>query len=98
LEGVHLWANDLTETDLSNANLREADFAGSITGPLLSESPDEDFGDAILTDADLSGADLTDATITKEQLAQCASLGGATMPNGQKYEEWLKSNGRGEDE
>lgn len=91
LEGVHLWANDLTEADLSNANLREADFAGSITGPLLSDSPDADFGDAILTDADLTGADLTDATITEEQLAQCASLEGATMPDGRKYEDWLNA-------
>jgi uncharacterized protein YjbI with pentapeptide repeats len=97
LEGVHLWANDLTEADLSNANLREADFAGSATGPLLSDNPDADFGDAILTDADLSGADLTDAIITEEQLAQCASLEGATMPNGKKYEEWLKDReGSGE--
>jgi uncharacterized protein YjbI with pentapeptide repeats len=65
-------------------------LAGSIIGPIISESPDADFGDAILTDADLSGADLTDATITEEQLAQCASLEGATMPNRQRYEEWLK--------
>jgi uncharacterized protein YjbI with pentapeptide repeats len=50
-----------------------------------------------LTDANLAGADLTDAIITEEQLAQCASLEGATMPNGQKYEDWLKSKGSGED-
>ena len=89
MQGVHLWDNDLTGANLTNANLREADFAGSITGPILSGDPDEDFGDAILTDADLSGADLTDATITEEQIAQCASLEGATMPGGQKYEDWL---------
>jgi uncharacterized protein YjbI with pentapeptide repeats len=95
LRCVRLWANDLTGADLGNADLREADFAGSISGPLISDDPDANFGDAILTDANLAGADLTDAIITEEQLAQCASLEGATMPNGQKYEDWLKS--RGED-
>jgi hypothetical protein len=45
----------------------------------------------------LSGADLTNALVTEEQLYQAKSLEGATMPNGQKYEEWLKSKGRGQD-
>jgi uncharacterized protein YjbI with pentapeptide repeats len=52
---------------------------------------------ANLRDADLSGADLRDEIVTDEQLATCESLEGATMPNGQKYEEWLKSKGCGED-
>jgi hypothetical protein len=30
-------------------------------------------------------------------LAACKSLEGATMPNGQKYEDWLTSKGRGDD-
>jgi transposase len=34
---------------------------------------------------------------TEEQLTAAASLEGASMPNGQKYEGWLKSKGRGED-
>jgi|SRR5215210_5866145 len=48
-----------------------------------------DLRDAILSRADLLGADLTGATgVTKEQLEQQARfLQGATMPNGQKYEE-----------
>ena len=29
--------------------------------------------------------------ITEAQLQQAKSLAGATMPDGQKYEEWLKS-------
>lgn len=95
LQGVHLWGNNLTGANLSNAKLQDTDFAGSITGPILSGDPDEDFGDAILAGADLSGADLTDATITEEQIAQCASLEGATMPDGQKYQDWLKSEGHG---
>ena len=45
-----------------------------------------------LSDADLSDAHLTDASgITNEELEQQAeSLEGATMPDGQKYEDWLK--------
>ena len=57
-----------------------------------------------LTGADLSRANLSDANlsdadgITNEVLAQQAkSLKDATMPNGQKYEDWLKSKDRGED-
>jgi hypothetical protein len=40
------------------------------------------------------GADLEGA---QGQLADTRSLQGATMPNGQKYENWLKSKGRAED-
>jgi Pentapeptide repeats (8 copies) len=54
-----------------------------------------DLRGAGLSGADLSGADLRGADtlfITPKKLAQRAkSLEGATMPNGQKYEEWLKS-------
>jgi hypothetical protein len=46
----------------------------------------------------LSRADLNQATEwSEEQLAAAKSLEGATMPNGQKYEDWLKSKGSGED-
>ncbi len=48
---------------------------------------------ADLREANLSGAE----GITKEQLDQAESLEGATMPNWQKYEDWLKSKGSGED-
>ena len=51
---------------------------------------------ASLTAADLSGANLSDAYVTEEQLATCKSLEGATMPNGQNYENWLTSSGREE--
>jgi uncharacterized protein YjbI with pentapeptide repeats len=60
-------------------------------------------GEAIvhLTLADLSGADLSGAYLkeadlsgaigwTEEQLTAARCLEGATMPNGQKYEDWLK--------
>ena len=70
-------------TDLSGATLSEAQFCN-----------------AWLHGVKLSGADLEGAKgITTEELVQQAfSLEGATMPNGQKYEEWLKyKEGRGED-
>jgi hypothetical protein len=47
---------------------------------------------ADLSEADLSGANLRRARgVTNEELEQpAASLEGATMPDGQKYEDWLK--------
>jgi uncharacterized protein YjbI with pentapeptide repeats len=78
--------------DLGGATLREADLAGA------------DLFNANLSGADLSGANLSWANllgvrgISGEQLEeQCKVLIGATMPNGQKYEDWRKSKGRGED-
>ena len=50
--------------------------------------------DATLRGAKLSKADLSGAKdTTSKQLAQAKSLEGATMSNGQKYEDWLKSKG-----
>jgi len=49
-----------------------------------------------LREADLRGADLREADlghtkgVSNEQLSAARSLEGATMPNGQKYEEWRK--------
>jgi uncharacterized protein YjbI with pentapeptide repeats len=86
LHEAELGGVDLSGADLRDANLREASMVGSY--PLM--------GPAWLNNADLTGADLSDATgITNEELEQqAASLEGATMPNGQKYEDWLKSKGR----
>ncbi len=60
--------------------------------------------EANLTNAQLSNTELDNANIggacgtTNDQLEeQAASLSGATMPDGQKYEDWLKSEARGED-
>jgi hypothetical protein len=77
----HLRRVNLRGADLSGADLREADLSG-----------------ADLRGADLSGADLYGAMgITNEQLQQQAYyLEGATMPNGQKHADWLKSKGREE--
>ena len=56
---------------------------------------DADLGDADLSDAFLLRADLSGAIINSEELEQQAlDLRGATMPNGQKYEDWLESKDR----
>ena len=49
---------------------------------------------ANLNGADLSNADLSNAKRwTEKQLTAAEFLDDATMPNGQKYEDWLKSRG-----
>jgi len=83
---------DLSYADLSDANLKQANLGGI----------GADLGGACLYKTDLRGADLEGASgITNEKLAERVSgskfLEGATMPNGQKYEDWLKSQGRRED-
>ena len=81
---------DLTLADLDRANLSEA----SLRGANLFRS---DLGGATLSGANLRGANLHRANlegaigITNKQLEKAKSLKGATMPNGQKYEDWLKS-------
>jgi uncharacterized protein YjbI with pentapeptide repeats len=76
---------DLTHTDLSGATL-----GGYLGNAKLYQA---DLTGAKLRDPDLSGANLFLVEgVTNEDLEQqAASLKGATMPNGQKYEEWLKS-------
>jgi hypothetical protein len=69
--------------DLSGADLRGASLIGA------------NLFVANLEGANLEGANLDVANVTDWQLAQCRSLKGATMPDGQKHEDWLKSKGRG---
>jgi uncharacterized protein YjbI with pentapeptide repeats len=79
---------NLSKANLNRANLSKADLSGA------------DLSGADLSGADLSGADLRDAqAITNEELEQQAlSLKGATMPNGQKYEDWRNDKeGSGKD-
>jgi uncharacterized protein YjbI with pentapeptide repeats len=74
------WAR-LSAANLQGANLQGANLSGAELGAKRSEA----------IHIGLSGADLTDALgVTREQLAQTMSLVGATMPDGQKYEDWLK--------
>jgi uncharacterized protein YjbI with pentapeptide repeats len=82
----------LSSTVLDRAELNQA----KLTGASLSN--------ANLPKADLSGANLSGAILRNvkgvscEQTEQAESLKGATMPNGQKYEEWLRDKeGCGED-
>ena len=77
--------------DLSGANLRGADLGGA------------NLSYVILSGADLCGASLYEANLrgargisAQELEEQCKILIGATMPNGQWYEEWLESQGRRE--
>jgi uncharacterized protein YjbI with pentapeptide repeats len=96
---------DLTWADLSYADLGRANLRGSVlfhaylsAANLNNANLDSaNLREASLIDADLSGANLSKADltgaegVTNEELEQqAASLEGATMPNGQKYEDWLK--------
>ena len=97
LEGANLGGADLHEVDLGGADLKGANLTGV------------DLSDANLIGADLRGAILrgaykvtgveTKQPITNEELVQQTKfLEGATMPNGQKFEDWLEvKEGRTED-
>lgn len=78
LSGADLSGAYLRKASLFGADLREADLSGA------------NLGSADLREADLSKADLGAAKEwTVDQLTAAESLEGATMPNGQKYEDWL---------
>src|SRR5829696_59943 len=79
---------DLSDADLSNANLSEADLSyDNLSSANLQGA---NLTDAVFRGTNLSNANLSNAKVTSEQLAEAKSLEGATMPNGQKYEDWLK--------
>ncbi len=92
---------DLSSADLTYADLSDADLGIVMHGTRLvgADLRGADLNGAVIHDANLSGANLSGVTgKTAEQLdGQAGSLEGAIMPNGQKYEDWLKSKGRGED-
>jgi hypothetical protein len=101
IEGANLTYTDLKsiveEANFADANLKSMNLSHKnlqkvrLTGADLSDS---NFVGADLTGADLEGA----RGVTNEELEQqAASLEGATMPDGQKYEDWLLSQGSGED-
>jgi uncharacterized protein YjbI with pentapeptide repeats len=111
LLGIRLAKAKLTNANLCGADLRAANLSGAIlSGALLGLAgtkfhlPGEVDAEpaqtnlAKLNEADLSHANLEGAIgWTLEQLSSVKSLEGATMPNGQKYEDWLKSRDRKED-
>jgi uncharacterized protein YjbI with pentapeptide repeats len=94
---------DLTDADLNRANLSRADLTNTVLEDANLQGAN--LQGAHLEDADLEDADLEDANlqkaqgITEEELAQeSLNLQGAIMPNGQKYEDWLKDQeGHGKD-
>jgi hypothetical protein len=102
LDGADLRGANLSDANLSGAVL----FAANLGEVHLSHAhlPFANLNEADLSGADLEGANMRSADlrgvrgITNEDLdRQASSLEGATMPDGQKYEEWIKSKGRGED-
>jgi uncharacterized protein YjbI with pentapeptide repeats len=105
---ISLRGADLSDADLFNADLRGANLSNAFLSNAdlrdadLSKANllDADLSDATLRHADLSEADLIGAEgITNAELEQqFASLEGATMPNGQKYEDWLKDKDDRKDE
>jgi uncharacterized protein YjbI with pentapeptide repeats len=92
LSGASLIGADLSEANLFSADLRDATLIGAdLSGAVLDNA---NLSNAVLDNANLGGAD----GITNAELEQQAvSLEGADMPNGQKYEDWLKSELREED-
>ena len=111
LLNANLIVADLSGADLSNALLDNADLVADLSNADLSganligaDLSDANLFSANLSEANLNGADLENANlsgadgITNAELEQqTVSLEGADMPNGQKYEDWLKSGLREED-
>jgi hypothetical protein len=75
----------LVSANLSDSNLSHANLTSAVVAG------------ADLSGANLEGAKVNDALLWSLQ-HQTSSIEGATMPNGQKYEDWLKSKGSEEDE
>jgi hypothetical protein len=88
LRNAYLWKLDLRNADLRGADIKGADLSeADLSGADLRGSM---LGEANLRGAYLIGADLDNAKEWTEDQLIAAHLEGATMPNGQKYEDWLK--------
>jgi uncharacterized protein YjbI with pentapeptide repeats len=101
LSNAKLFGADLSLAKLNGANLSEAVLIGDkrsipLPGTSLGRSRDTLGGagpkNVDLRYADLTGANLTGADVSREQLDPVELLIGATMPDGQKYEAWLKTS------
>src|SRR5918993_2459264 len=102
LSGAHLTNADLSDASLIGADLCDANLFGADLRDANLISADlsrADLSEANLIGANLENANLSGAEgITNAELEQQAvSLVGADLPNGQKYEDWLKSELREED-
>ena len=99
LSGANLRAAILLRTDLRRADLRRATLQrATLSNAVLMGA---DLSEANLSEANLSGVNLRQADLSRANLSgafgwtdaqfrAASSLESATMPNGQKYEEWLK--------
>ncbi len=90
LRGVDLDREDLHSVDLKNAVMHDANLEGA-------NLEDADLEQAKLTRANLREANLYRADLTNVHW-DGAKLGSATMPNGQKYEDWIKDRENSEKE
>lgn len=78
LIGANLgWAN-LAKVNLEKANLSEANLSGA------------NLDDARLHGANLAGAFLFGARVSLKSLSTAKTLANATMPDGTKYEDWIR--------
>jgi uncharacterized protein YjbI with pentapeptide repeats len=96
LQGANLQEASLQDADLYGANLQDAWLYGAnLQGANLQEA---NLQGASLYRANLQEANLQGAKVTDNLLADTQSLRGATMPDGQKYKDWLKDKeGSGKD-
>jgi uncharacterized protein YjbI with pentapeptide repeats len=101
LGNAKLFGADLSLAKLNGANLSEAVLIGDkhtipLPGTFLGRSRNTLGGagpkNADLRYADLRGTNLTGADVSTEQLVPVELLIGAIMPDGQKYEAWLKTS------
>ena len=92
LSGANLIGANLSDANLFSADLSDANLIGADLSRAVLDNAN--LSNAVLDNANLGGAN----GITNAELEQQAvSLEGADMPNGQKYEDWLKSELREED-
>jgi uncharacterized protein YjbI with pentapeptide repeats len=92
LSGANLIGADLSDGNLFSADLSDANLIGADLSRAVLDNAN--LSNAVLDNANLGGAN----GITNAELEhQAVSLEGADMPNGQKYEDWLKSELREED-
>jgi uncharacterized protein YjbI with pentapeptide repeats len=92
LEGAFLNDANLSEAKLVDADLSRAEKNQSNRGADLRNAnlsganlEDANLSSAYLSGANLEGANLEGANVTDEQLGECESLEGATMPDGTKH-------------
>jgi uncharacterized protein YjbI with pentapeptide repeats len=89
---------DLRETNLQGANLQGANLLETNLRGAFHHYADLHYADlqganlqgVNFIGAILRGANLQRANVSTHRLADTLTLRGATMPNGEKYEDWLK--------